>query len=367
MHRQKLWGSFMAIDLFSLQNLTEDQLHPYFKILNTEDSYLPAKELLKIISQNYNDIDGNFVKAFQTEAFDQRFFELYIYCLLKEEYFTLNREYKYPDFVIEDENGKVKFGLEVTSINSKKSVDKIPTTINPLDITIDINGKIQRWARLLDTKLNHTIKINGIEKHYWELDHLKDKPFILAVNDFQGFLQMTWSFEFLLSYCYGLDDNYNTNGLLPNEVQKDLKQILKKEINLRFFSQPGAEYISAIIVNPSATLSKFNRMGKERGYGKKNIDIYCTKSFYDIENDITVVHQDYLDDSVEISEKFTDGLIVLKNPNAVNPIYDELFPESLQFSEENGHLKVFSYNKLCLYNCEQINLHLIDKDSSEAN
>lgn len=357
----------MAINLFSVQNLTEKELHPYFKSLNTEASYLPAKELLKIISESYDDIDGNFVKAFQTEAFDQRFFELYIYCLLKEELFNLNREYKYPDFVIEDENGKVKFGLEVTSINSKKSVDQISTSINPFDINIDINDKIQRWARLLDTKLNHTIKINGIEKHYWELEHIRNKPFILAVNDFQGFLQMTWSFEILLSYCYGLDTSYNTNGLLPVEVQENLRKVLKKNIDLRFFSQPGAEYISAIIVNPSATLSKFNRMGKEMGYGKKNIDIYCSKTFYDIENNTKVVYQEYLDETVEISEKFTDGLIVLKNPNAIYPIYDELFPESLQFNEENGHLNVFSFKKLSLYNCVQNNLHIIDNGASAVN
>ncbi len=351
----------MGIDLFTLnKDLTDEQIHPYFKILNNEKSFLPAKELLQFISSSFEDIDGNFVKSFQSNAFDQRFWELYIYCLLKEELFTIDRQYNYPDFVIIDNNKKVSFGLEVTSINQNKNLQQISTT-NPFNTEeTDVNDKILRWARLLDTKLTHTVKEDNIEKKYWELSYLKGKPFILAVNDFQGFMHMTWSFESLLHYCYGTDYNDNVHGELPKEIQEKLKKKLDKEISLRFFSQPEAENISAIILNPSGTLSKFNRMGKELKFGKNSIVIKCKKEFYNMEDGSFHTVEQYIGDDFstnDVDEKFTDGLIVLKNPNAKYPIYDELFPESLQFSEENGHLKVFSSNKHCLYSCTQVNLH----------
>lgn len=349
----------MGIDLFKIDSsLTKEQIHPYFNILNNEETYIPAKKVLELVSENYSDIDGNFVKSFQTVSFDQRLFELYIYCLLTEERFSFDRSFEYPDFVIIDEKRKIKFGVEVTSINQNIPLKQIHSSITniPTFQTIDIKEKFLRWARILDTKLNHRIKENGIEKNYWELNHMHGKPFILAVNDFQGFMQMTWSFEILLTYCYGFYMVDSLQGFFPDEITNALKERLEKEIDLRFFSQAYAENISAIILNPSATLSKFNRIGKSLGFGKENISISCDKTIFNIVNGEIYTTRQLITNTSDYDEKFTEGLIVLHNPNALFPIYNELFPESLQFYEENGNLRVYSNQKENVLSCNQKNI-----------
>ena len=42
-----------------------------------------------------------------------------------------------------------------------------------------------------------------------------------------------------------------------------------KRIPSGFFNQPGAEFISAVIFGNIGTVTKFNRIGYLRGYGRK--------------------------------------------------------------------------------------------------
>ncbi|BCL59728.1 hypothetical protein DGMP_04210 [Desulfomarina profundi] len=46
-----------------------------------------------------------------------------------------------------------------------------------------------------------------------------------------------------------------------------------KTIPSKFFAQPGAENISAVLFTNSATITKFNRMGKLAGLGSKDVKL----------------------------------------------------------------------------------------------
>lgn len=64
-----------------------------------------------------------------------------------------------------------------------------------VDILIKIKNEIPlRYGSTLFSKLS---------KKYWELAHLKGKPFLLAVADFHDDFSMTWSYISLVEYLYG--------------------------------------------------------------------------------------------------------------------------------------------------------------------
>ncbi len=46
----------------------------------------------------YEDVDGNFVEQFQTSAFDARIWELYLFAVLDEAGYLVDRRYPTPDF-----------------------------------------------------------------------------------------------------------------------------------------------------------------------------------------------------------------------------------------------------------------------------
>lgn len=64
------------------------KLHPTFKILMADDGYSPARGIIKELSFAFTDLDGNYRKDFQTQNFDSRLWELYLYAAFYSNTFT---------------------------------------------------------------------------------------------------------------------------------------------------------------------------------------------------------------------------------------------------------------------------------------
>lgn len=60
-----------------------------------------------------------------------------------------------------------------------------------------------KFARTLLKKVRH--KPEPLKLCYWELDHTKGKPFIIALHDYSRRLSMSISMPALQSYLYGVD------------------------------------------------------------------------------------------------------------------------------------------------------------------
>lgn len=43
-----------------------------------------------------------------------------------------------------------------------------------------------------------------VKKKYWEKKHVQNKPFLIAIADFHDTMSMTWSFNSLVEYLYGI-------------------------------------------------------------------------------------------------------------------------------------------------------------------
>lgn len=103
-----------------------------------------------------------------------------------------------------------------------------------------------------------------------------------------------------------------------------------KTIESGFFYLTGAEMISAVIHNPTATLSKFNRMGRLAKFGSRDVKMIRRGIAYDPDPDASAPRS-YVQniDDPGYSETWCEGLNVFHNPQAVHPLDHRVFPYAM--------------------------------------
>lgn len=77
-----------------------DKQHEYFKILVNEKRMEAARNLIIEAVFSYVDVDGNYIKEFQTHGFDARLWELFLYIFLYDAGFEFNQGYNAPDYLV---------------------------------------------------------------------------------------------------------------------------------------------------------------------------------------------------------------------------------------------------------------------------
>lgn len=325
------------IDVFNTIKNKNKNISDSFKILNNSDEYKPAKLLISEIMPHYMDIDGNFVEQFQTTGFDARIWELYLYCYFNEEKFIINKDYSAPDFYISKDGYNIS--IEASTLNNKKEYQ--------LDIKIDdrINSILPiRFGSSIKSKIDHVDKNN---LHYWEYEHTKDKPFIIAIADFSNDISMIYSSNSLINYLYGYSHeiSYNKEGNL-NIIPKKIENFKynDKVIDAGFFLKKENENISAILSSTSGTLNKFLRIGKQSGFDKYNkLCIMKEAFYYDPNPNASKPIHDISEVTEKTNEKWGDGLSIYHNPNAKFPIQRHLFPNATHHFFRNGLIETVTH------------------------
>jgi len=313
----------------------ESKLNDFFKFVSESPSHVMARTVINEIMPHFFDVDHNFVEQFQTQGFDARLWELYLFSYFNEEGFSINRQYEAPDFLISYDG--VSIGVEAVVVsNQEKGI--------PQDIFKDLDKLAEKkeampikWGSSLTTKLNHRNKDN---KHYWEYDHIKGKPFVIAIADFHETFSMLWSQESLMKYLYGYEYGYaydKDNQLVIEPKKIETHTNGRKVIPSGFFlNVEGTENISAVIHSSCATISKFNRIGKQCGFDKNNILMYRVGTRYN--PDPNAVKPDvfqYIVDE-DSNETWGEGITVFHNPRAKYPIPLDFFDNATQCRLENG-------------------------------
>ena len=321
-----------------------DKQHPNYILLRDSEALLSAKQVLSEISFNYKDIDGNFIDQFQSiNGFDSRIWELFLFCFFREQFFSFERNHESPDFIVEKLNEKI--AIEAVIVSRKTAIDKhTHKTKEEIDKLLLNEMPLMFGSALFDK----------LKKRYWEKDHVKGMPFAIAIADFHDTMSMTWSFNALLDYLYGYkyDYSFDEDGTLkvnPIKIGNYIKAN-GTEIPAGFFFHPECENISAVIFSSCATLSKFNRMGKQAGFGSDNNKLIRMGSYYDhtpnADKAKTIVYE--VDENS--NETWSEGVVVFHNPNALIPLNPELFDDRVAhcfFKDEIIHSlmpEVFPYN-----------------------
>ena len=360
------------VDLFEDVVSIEKQ-HPYYRILKNNKSWISAKKLISEIMPHFKDIDGNFIEQFQSTGFDQRLWELYLFNYFKEEKLDINKSKNIPDFLLS--LGNETIGVEAVTISRKTELSNFVNVFandNP-SFSFIPNEKMLKndmplmWGSSLISKLNHEVKRNPLDKndktkiHYWELDYLKDKPFIIAIQDFHDDYCMTWSQNSLIEYLYG----YRHQALYINEKLKIIPQKIisfdkkGKAIPAGFFFQPLAENVSVIIATPLGTLSKFNRLGKQAGFDIYNSMMLRVGLCH--RNDSNATKPNFFQYFVNENshETWVEGISVFHNPNALHPLNKNFFPNAAHHHFNNGQI-ISTMPEFLPYNSYTFNMSFIE-------
>lgn len=306
-------------EYFDLFQKIENKRHPSFELLNTEIGLTSAKEVIKEVSYHYKDIDGNFVDQFQSRnGFDSRVWELYLFCFFREQYFSFKRNYNAPDYMIEKFNKEI--AVEAVIVGRKTKLEKIEFPSQQ-----EVKKKLENEIPLL----YGSALFDKMKKRYWEKEHVKGKPFVIAIADFHDTMSMTWTFNSLSDYLYGYsyEHSFDKKGKLIIKPVKIANYVKPNgtEIPSGFFFLPNSEFVSAIIFSSCGTISKFNRMGKQAGLGSHRPILIRTGSFYNHEPNADKPHIISYNVDENSNETWSEGTVIFHNPKAKIPLDPEIF------------------------------------------
>lgn len=300
-----------------------------FSSLNSNRGRSSARELLAELMHYYEDVDGNFVKDFQSTGFDARIWELYLFAVFTELSYGFDRQHPAPDFHCRGLLGE--FFVEATTVN--------PSAEKP-----EINESTEQayFEHYVPIKFG-SVLLSKLRKKYWEYPHVAGYPFLIAVQDFHAPQAMIWSNSALVEYLYGIRQVERKKPDSSSEILSERVDGYRwgsKEIPSGFFHQPDTENISAILANPSGTISKFNRMGFLAGFGDLNVHMIregiCYRGSLVVEEFVSEVHSPYY------SETWCEGLSVYHNPKAIHPLPASALPGAAHHYSRDG--RIFSHN-----------------------
>jgi len=317
-------------DLF-IPKVKKSKLNPYFKMISESPYHSAARNVINEIMPHFFDVDGNFVEQFQTTGFDARLWELYLFCYFNEECLQISREYFAPDFLL-------RLKEQVISVEAVIVADKNPNKVStkfpePEEIANEKEFMPAWWGSPLYSKLKHEDKSG---RHYWEYEHTKGKPFVIAIADFHEIFSMTWSQSSLITYLYGYEYGYeyDLKGNLiihPKKVKEHNKGEGRSTIPSGFFSQENSENVSAVLNTSCATISKFGRIGKQCGFDENNILMFRQVSFNNPNPNADRPNIIGYFVTEENSEPWSEGVTIFHNPNAKYPLPWEFFPNAVHY------------------------------------
>lgn len=304
------------------------ETHPNFTILKDGVPFGSAKKTIQEISYHYQDIDGNFIEQFQSKnGFDSRLFEMYLYCFFREQEFNFSRKYDAPDYMIDKMGQEIAVEAVIVSRTKDNVYDGQPLYVD------NIENIISKLSNEIPLKFASVI-YDKSKKRYWEKEHVKGKPFVLAIADFHADMSMTYTFNSLVEYLYGYNydhTTYSETGELiinPRKVKNYIKEN-GTEIPSGFFLNKDNENISAVIFSATATLSKFNRIGKQVGFGSTDTILHRTMVIYNHEEnaDKPIISQYTV--NKDSNETWSEGVVIYHNPYAKEPLNPNLFDETV--------------------------------------
>lgn len=309
----------MAINLFQNRCVKKSKLHPQFTQLHTSPGYQPARRVLREVQKSFNDPDGNFVEQFQTSGFDQRTFELFLYEMFRESGHDIDRNYDRPDFILSRDGLTVAVEAVTASPASNNGV--VPYSPFPESEILDMAQAIRHD---LPIRLGSPL-YSKLRKRYWELDQVKGKPLVFAIQDFSRSGSLLSSAVALSQYLYGIEfqSEYDDLGsLIVGSSEIDIHENDFKSIPSGYFKQPDSEHVSAIIFTNAGTIAKFNRIGQERGAYDSPLIMFRYGTCYRNDPNASLPAPFLYEVGVSgpAKETWRQGSVVIHNPSAKYPI-----------------------------------------------
>lgn len=302
------------MDLFQ-PIVPKDKQHPIFQMLLDPD-YGPERAVIADWAAGFLDRDGKFVKEFQT-TFESSFWELYLYAVLKFQGMRLNQSFHAPDFVVK---APVPFLMEAT-IAAPPSGGAPAYGLGVPDIPDDFN-EFNRQA-ILRLCNSFTSKVRRYRQHYRALEHAQNLPFVIAIAPFDRPHAHFASNRTILPTLYGA--YYDEEATIAAQAEKVLAHeigVVPKnatvDVPVGMFTDDAYKDVAAVVFSPLATIGKVRALADAAERDIEFTTLHASEATGLMPEVRKANKADYV-------EHLLDGLYVLHNPFAENPLPHNLF------------------------------------------
>ena len=325
-----------AVDIFTVV-AEKSQIHPNFIKLKDEGFFTAAKKVIEEVGYHHEDIDGNFNDQLQSiNGFDARIWELYLWCYFREEDFEFDTTHDAPDFMLKKCGEEI--AVEAVHVKRTQGLDEEMAQMEFQTVLEKLRNEMPvRFGSPQYSKLTHEYQ----HQKYWELPHVKGKPLVFAIADFHADMSMTWSFPAITSILYGIEQmaEKDENGKVTLVSASGNKFAKKNNVEISpLFLDDQYKHVSAVLFSPCGTISKFNRMGVQAGYGDSSYTLFQVKMCYNhLKNAVFPnVFFNVIDENSH--ETWADGIQIFHNPKAAIPLNPLLFPHAGHHFYKDGLL-----------------------------
>ncbi|PLW78499.1 hypothetical protein [Cohaesibacter celericrescens] len=314
-----------------------EALHPDFHQIATEIGFFPARGIIEPMMRWHEDLDGNFVEQFQSTAFDQRIWELYLFATLIELGFSLDTAHAVPDFIGTSLFGSIAIEA-VTAGPTRRGAEIVPPP--PVETEEQMDAYLRDYMPI---KFGSPL-FSKLRKKYWEQKQIAGMPLVFAIADFSSPGSMIYTRSALERYLYGFsfDTVRDEQGKTVAKPVKIIEHRWEdKVVPSGFFDIQDSEHVSAVMSTAAGTISKFNRMGILAGFDAGDVLMTRTGTVVDPDPQATnpllfkaIVNAD------GYHESWVEGLNVYHNPRAITPLEEYLIPGAAHHHcDEEGNWK----------------------------
>lgn len=317
------------VDFFT-SVVPENRINPTFSRLIKEERFSPARDLIGAMMPFFEDTDGNFVEQFQTTGFDPRLWELYLFATFTELGYAHEEGVAVPDLLLSGPAGRI--AIEATTANPPQ-MGALPNPKTDDEVRAYLENYVQiKLGRALMRKLYH-------KQRYWDAAGVDGAPFVIALQDFHAPAAMTRIVPLATEYVFGIRHSIIDGKRKIERLTEHTYGSMREPSN--FFGFDEAENVSAVLLNPQGTITKFNRLGYIAGFGNRDVRMVRSGLARGELNQgdprPTMFHQDVHDPAY--AESWIEGAVVLHNPNARIPLDPDLVPGAgHEFLEPDGRI-----------------------------
>jgi hypothetical protein len=299
-------------------------------------AYAPARRMVERVFEEWPTRRRAFVRDFRSHGFSARIWELALFGYFSESDSAIDMTEESPDFLISRDGLTV--AVEATTTNPPRNeAGTLPHAIREAfpHIPDDVADSDAELIVQLAKALRRKVAARGpAKRHYWECSHVAGHPFVIAVEAFHGETSLYNGDSGLAGYLYGF--RWTAERRLAGSIEVRAIPISEHSygrttIPSGFFFQPGVEHVSAVIFSNAATISQFQRIGIEVGFGIPDVIVTRSGTCFDPDpNSLKPALFNYEVKEGERRETFATGIRVLHNPNAVHPIPEGFFSGVLE-------------------------------------
>ena len=329
------------MDLFT-PIVSEAEQHPNFRTVSKQHNQFNY-DVVNDWANGFQDRDGKFVKEFQT-TFDSSFWELYLFAVLKQLGMQVDFSVPSPDFLVTTHGGmniEASVALHAQGAppeHSERRVEDIPKDLNELN-----RQAMLRIRNSIDTKHKKYSSLYAL------LDHVRNRPFVLAVTAFDGpyaRLSCQRAVEAVL-YGYYVDEErfLREEGALQKQQLASVRKNNASEVPMAVFGRDEFAWLSAVVFSSCASWGKVRALAADPN---PNIFFQAVRL-----NTGGVIPHLVQARKSEYSESLLDGLRVYHNPSATQKLDVNAFrhPDVFQsyFSENEEEWMYDMRDGLLLY------------------